>query len=159
MSSIKTNVFGKENRFAARLPLDFDQRAAEVLRGSRTILCGYGVISVLVGTPANPIANSPSAAVACRKPKFRKNICTLSIRITRFMIFKSPALSDLVSVTSPLASERSRKSRLLWPFANQPSSLSSMVTFIFLPLVLVYTRLRPHQWVASRLLSQSRQST
>jgi hypothetical protein len=97
MSSIQTNVIGKENRFAASLPFDFDQRAAEVLRGSRTILCRDAVISVLLfGAPANPIANSPSAAVACRKPKFRKNICTLSIKITRFMIFKSPALSDLV---------------------------------------------------------------
>ena len=67
------------------------------VRGSRTILCRVAVISVLLfGAPANPIANSPRAAVALRRPKLRKNICTLLIRIIRFMIFKSPALLDLV---------------------------------------------------------------
>ena len=67
------------------------------VRGSRTILSRLAVISVLLfGVLANLIANSPRAAVAFLRPKLRKNICTLLIRIIRFTIFKSSALPDLV---------------------------------------------------------------
>jgi hypothetical protein len=41
--------------------------------------------------PASSLVKSPKAAVARRRPKFRKNICALSMNVIRFMIFKSPA--------------------------------------------------------------------
>ena len=88
---------------------------------------------------ASPIAR-PSAAFTCRRPKFRKNICALSIRIAMFIIFKSPAL----------AARRPRKSRDLWAFANWFSSSSSMMSHFSLSSGLVYTKLGPKSfWVAT----------
>src|ERR1700688_1985363 len=49
-------------------------------------------------------------------------------------------------VSASMTSELTRKSRLLWPFANWPSSSVSMMSFIILPLILVYTRCGPKQF-------------
>jgi hypothetical protein len=97
-------------------------------RNHSTGLANSAIIIRLALGPASSIAKWPSAAFTCRRPKLRNNICTLLIRITRFIIFKPPTLPDLVWPRFPSAFGWPRKSRDLWAFANWFLSPSSMMS-------------------------------
>ena len=116
------------------------------VRGSRTILCKLAVISVLLfGVLANPIANSPRAAVAFLRPKPRKkHLCAIDKdhQVHDFQIICSTRFG-----LSEVSISVRRVSQIATALAVRESVFVVIfeVTFTFLPPVIVYTRLRRYR--------------